>query len=59
LIIIAVELLNNFLKGTRMITPSETGPIKDSVWCIKDRYINAYLFRGRESHLLIDAGLFR
>ena len=36
------------------MTPSETAAITDSVWCIKDRYVNAYLFKGEKNYLLFD-----
>jgi glyoxylase-like metal-dependent hydrolase (beta-lactamase superfamily II) len=39
------------------MTPSETGAINDSVWCIKDHFVNAYIFRGKTGYLMIDAGL--
>ena len=39
------------------MTPAETGSINDSVWCIRDRFVNAFIFRGEKSYLMIDAGL--
>jgi glyoxylase-like metal-dependent hydrolase (beta-lactamase superfamily II) len=58
LIIIGVILFYlNFLKATKSMTPAETGAINDSVWSIKDRFVNAYLFKGKNSYLLIDAGI--
>lgn len=38
------------------MTPSETGAINDSVYCIKDWYVNAYLFKGNSGYILVDAG---
>jgi len=49
--------LINFLIATKSMTPSETGAINDSVWCIRDRFVNAYLFKGNKSYMLIDAGI--
>jgi glyoxylase-like metal-dependent hydrolase (beta-lactamase superfamily II) len=57
LIIVAVFFLINFLKATKEMNPTETGAINDSVWCIKDKFVNAYLFKGENSYLLVDAGL--
>jgi hydroxyacylglutathione hydrolase len=53
----ALIFLFNFLHSTREMTPAETGPINDSVWCIKDRFVNAYIFRGKTGYLMIDAGI--
>ena len=35
----------NFLRATKVMTPAETGAINDSVWCVKDHYVNAYIFK--------------
>lgn len=56
-IIGAVVFLINFLIATKAMSPSETGPINDTVWCIKDRFVNSYIFKGDNEYLLIDAGL--
>jgi glyoxylase-like metal-dependent hydrolase (beta-lactamase superfamily II) len=39
------------------MTPSETGALNDSVWCIKDHYVNAYIFKGKNGYIMIDAGI--
>jgi hypothetical protein len=57
LIIIAVAVyLINFLTATKAMTPAETGPINDTVWCIKDRFVNSYI-KGEQSYLMVDAGM--
>jgi hydroxyacylglutathione hydrolase len=56
-IIAALIFLLNFLIATKSMTPAETAAINDSVWCIKDKYVNAFIFRGEKSYLMIDAGL--
>lgn len=56
-IIIAVVFIIIFLPAAKSMTPAETHAINDSVWCVKDRYVNAFIFRGNDSYLLIDAGL--
>jgi len=41
------------------MTPAETGAINDSVWCIKDKFVNAFIFKGKTSYLMVDAGFGR
>ena len=53
----AIVFLFNFLKATKAMTPGETMAINDSVWCIKDRFVNAYIFKGMDRLLLVDAGI--
>jgi len=57
IIIAALIFLLNFLIATKSMTPAETGAINDSVWCIRDKFVNAFIFRGEKSYLMIDAGL--
>ena len=57
LIIVALVLYINFRKGTKSMIPSDTGAINDSVWCIKDRFVNAYIFRGEKAYIIVDAGI--
>jgi glyoxylase-like metal-dependent hydrolase (beta-lactamase superfamily II) len=56
IIIFAAVFIINFLLATRAMTPAETQAINDSVWCVKDRFVNAFIFRGKDGYLLIDAG---
>jgi hydroxyacylglutathione hydrolase len=55
-IIISLVYLFSFISATKKMTPAETGAINDSVWCIKDKFVNAYLFKGKTGYLLVDAG---
>ena len=56
--IIGVSIfLINFFTATKSMTPAETGAINDSVWCIKDRFVNTYIFKGKNGYLMIDAGI--
>jgi hydroxyacylglutathione hydrolase len=57
LIIVAFLFFINFYKASKEMKPSETVAINDSVWCIKDKFVNAYLFKGRKNYLLFDAGI--
>jgi glyoxylase-like metal-dependent hydrolase (beta-lactamase superfamily II) len=52
----AIAFLINFIAQTKKMTPAETGAINDSVWCIRDRFVNAYIFKGKNSFLMVDAG---
>ena len=57
LIIAVVVFYINFRRAIKAMTPSETGAINDSVWCIKDRFVNAYIFKGEKGYLIVDAGM--
>jgi glyoxylase-like metal-dependent hydrolase (beta-lactamase superfamily II) len=39
------------------MTPAETRAINDSVWSVKDRFVNAFIFKGNDGYILIDAGI--
>jgi glyoxylase-like metal-dependent hydrolase (beta-lactamase superfamily II) len=57
IIIFAAVFIINFLTATKAMTPGETQAINDSVWCIRDRFVNAFVFRGNGGYLLVDAGI--
>ena len=57
IVIAAIIFLLNFMSATKSMTPAETAAINDSVWSIKDRFVNAFIFKGEKSYLMIDAGL--
>jgi glyoxylase-like metal-dependent hydrolase (beta-lactamase superfamily II) len=57
IIIGALIFLLNFIQATRKMTPSETQAINDSVWCVKDKFVNAYIFKGRNGLIMVDAGI--
>jgi glyoxylase-like metal-dependent hydrolase (beta-lactamase superfamily II) len=54
---IAAIFLINFISATKSMTPAETGAINDSVWCIRDKFVNAYIFKGKNNYMMIDAGI--
>jgi len=56
LIISSAIFYIRFQKATKTLVPSETGAINDSVFCIKDKYVNAFLFKGDSGYLMVDAG---
>jgi glyoxylase-like metal-dependent hydrolase (beta-lactamase superfamily II) len=57
LVIASAVFLINFLLATRSMTPAETSAVNDSVYCVKDRFVNAYIFKGKEGYLMVDAGI--
>jgi len=56
-IITAIVFYINFRQAIKSMTPAETGSINDSVWCIKDRFVNAYIFKAGQNYLMVDAGI--
>lgn len=52
-----VIFLIRFLIATKSMTPAESCAMNDSVWCVKDRFVNAFIFKGNNSLLMIDAGI--
>jgi hydroxyacylglutathione hydrolase len=58
LIIIALAVFFiNYIVATKAMTPSETGALNDSVWCIKDKFVNAFIFKGKKGYIMFDAGI--
>ena len=56
LVIAAIVFVINFFLITGKMTPAETGAVNDSVFVVKDRFVNAYIFKGKTSYLMVDAG---
>lgn len=56
LIIAALMFFINFLRATKQMTPAETGALNDSVWCVKDKFVNSYIFKDNNGFLIVDAG---
>ena len=57
LVIASAVFLVNFLLATRDMTPAETTAVNDTVFCVRDRFVNAYIFKGKEGYLMVDAGI--
>jgi hydroxyacylglutathione hydrolase len=55
-IAVAVYLIS-FFSATRAMSPAETGQLNDSVWCIRDKFVNTFIFRGDQGYLMVDAGI--
>jgi len=56
-LIVAIVFLYNFISATKAMTPGETQAINDSVWCVRDKFVNAFIFKGKDGYILIDAGI--
>ena len=56
IVVVAALFLINFLLATRSMTPAATGAVNDSVFVVKDKFVNAYIFKGKQNYLMIDAG---
>jgi glyoxylase-like metal-dependent hydrolase (beta-lactamase superfamily II) len=56
LVIAGAVFIINFMLETKKMTPAETSAINDSVFVVKDRFVNAFIFKGKQSYLMVDAG---
>jgi glyoxylase-like metal-dependent hydrolase (beta-lactamase superfamily II) len=57
LILAALVFYFNFRKATKAMEPAESGYVNDSVICIRDRFVNAYIFKGSSGYIMFDAGI--
>ncbi len=55
-ILASVLFYVRFQKATKAMTPAETQIVNDTVFCVRDKFVNAFIFKGRSSYLMIDAG---
>lgn len=55
-ILASVLFYVRFQKATKAMTPAETQIVNDTVFCVRDKFVNAFIFKGRNSYLMIDAG---
>ncbi|MEA1885585.1 MAG: MBL fold metallo-hydrolase [Bacteroidota bacterium] len=56
-LVFAIIMIIRYSYATKQMNPAETQAINDSVFCIKDRYVNAYLFKGYDGYMMVDAGM--
>jgi len=56
-LLIVIIMIIRFSYISKKTSPSDTQSVNDSVFCIRDKFVNAYLFRGYEGYLMVDAGL--
>jgi len=57
LILLAGYFGFRFWYGTHDMTPAETQKINDSVFVVKDKFVNAYFFRTNQGYVMVDAGV--
>jgi glyoxylase-like metal-dependent hydrolase (beta-lactamase superfamily II) len=56
-LIVVISSYINFRKAANATMPSDTKALNDSVWCIRDRFVNAYIFKGKDGYIMFDAGI--
>jgi hydroxyacylglutathione hydrolase len=55
-----IIIISSYVKSRKeanAMMPSETSALNDSVWCIRDRFVNAYIFKGKDGYVMFDAGI--
>ena len=57
LVIAGAFFIINFILATKKMTPADTSAVNDSVYCVKDKFVNAFIFKGKQSYLMVDAGI--
>ncbi|MDT8401085.1 MAG: MBL fold metallo-hydrolase [Bacteroidales bacterium] len=56
-LIFVIIMIFRYSYAMKQMTPAETHAINDSVFCIRDKYVNAYIFKGYDGYLMIDGGI--
>ena len=46
-----------FWYGTRDMSPAETQKLNDTVFVVKDKFVNAYFFKTSQGYVMVDAGV--
>ena len=46
----------NYRLGIKDMTPAPTAALNDSVFCVRDNFVNAFVFKGKAGYLMVDAG---
>ncbi|MEI7491780.1 MAG: C45 family autoproteolytic acyltransferase/hydrolase [Bacteroidota bacterium] len=57
IVLLAGYLGFRFWYGTRDMCPAETQKLNDSVFVVKDKFVNAYLFKTSQGYVMVDAGV--
>ena len=57
IIVFVIIMIIRYSYATKQMNPAETQAINDTVFCIRDKYVNAYIFQGYEGYMMIDAGI--
>lgn len=57
LLVLVIIMIIRYSYSLRQMSPADTQAINDTVFCIRDKYVNAYVFKGFNGYLMIDAGM--
>jgi len=58
-LIFAIIMMIRYSYATKQMNPADTHAINDTVYCIRDKYVNAYIFKGYDGYMMVDAGMNR
>ncbi|MBN1387226.1 MAG: MBL fold metallo-hydrolase [Bacteroidales bacterium] len=56
-LVFIIIMIIRYSYATKQMTPAETQTINDTVFCIRDRFVNAYIFKGYDGYMMVDAGM--
>jgi len=56
-LIIAVVFGLRFYNASKSMTPAETAKVNDSVFALKDKFVDAYFFKTKTGYFMVDAGM--
>jgi len=56
-LVFVIIMVIRYSYSLRQMTPAETQAINDTVYCLRDKYVNAYVFKGFNGYIMIDAGM--
>jgi len=57
IIVFVIIMIIRYSYATKQMNPVETQALNDTVFCIRDKFVNAYIFKGYEGYMMIDAGM--
>jgi len=57
LLLVTIGFFLSFYIASRGLVPAESTRINDSVYCIRDQYVDVYLFKGESGYFMVDAGV--
>lgn len=56
-LVFVIIMILRYSYALKQMSPAETQAINDTVFCIRDKYVNAYIFKGYDGYMMIDAGI--
>jgi len=57
LVLAAGAFFLKFYFETKGMNPAETSRINDTVFCVKNKFVNAFIFKGKVGYFMVDAGI--